>query len=134
MIDKREIEALANRLCEGFFKRQSANLLTNVEKKNVEKLDVSRDRILSSIGEELKEYEDEDGNLLSDEEQAEVLEMVRRNLWGYGNIDDLIHRKDVSDIKLYGADNVRIKSYGKRGGCDDSEQPGCGGCGCHRGA
>ena len=60
MIDKREIEALANRLCEGFFKRQSANLLTNVEKKNVEKLDVSRDRILSSIGEELKEYEDED--------------------------------------------------------------------------
>lgn len=120
MIDKREIEALANRLCEGFFKRQSANLLTNVEKKNVEKLDVTRDRILSAIGEELKEYEDEDGNSLSDEEQAEVLEMVRKNLWGYGNIDDLIHRKDVSDIKLYGADNVRIKSYGKRGGCDDS--------------
>lgn len=120
MIDKKEIEALANRLCEGFFKRQSANLLTNVEKKNVEKLDVTRDRILSAIGEELKEYEDEDGNSLSDEEQAEVLEMVRKNLWGYGNIDDLIHRKDVSDIKLYGADNVRIKSYGKRGGCDDS--------------
>ena len=45
---------------------------------------------------------------------------MRRNVWGYGNIDDLIHRKDVSDIKLYGADNVRIKSYGKRGGCDDS--------------
>ena len=53
MIDKKEIEALANRLCEGFFKRQSANLLTNVEKKNVEKLDVTRDRILSAIGEEL---------------------------------------------------------------------------------
>lgn len=120
MIDKKEIEALANRLCEGFFKRQSANLLTNVEKKNVEKLDVTRDRILSAIGEELKEYEDEDGNSLSDEEQTEVLEMVRKNLWGYGNIDDLIHRKDVSDIKLYGADNVRIKSYGKRDGCDDS--------------
>ena len=96
MIDKKEIEALANRLCEGFFKRQSANLLTNVEKKNVEKLDVTRDRILSAIGEELKEYEDEDGNSLSDEEQAEVLEMVRKNLWGYGNIDDLSHIRAIN--------------------------------------
>ncbi len=120
MNNKENIEALANHLCEGFFKRQSANLLANVEKKNVEKLDVTRDRILSAISEELEEYEDEAGNPLTKEEQAEVIEMVRKNLWGYGIIDDLVQRKDISDIKLYGAGNVRIKSYGKRGGCDNT--------------
>lgn len=114
MSKQRELEELATSLAENFFKRQSANLLNNVEKKNVDKLEVTRDRILESIKEELVDFEDEDGHLLTDDEKVMVLEMVRKNLWGYGIIDDLIHRKDISDIKLYGPDNIRIKAYGKR--------------------
>lgn len=115
---KNSYEELAIRLCEGFFKRQSASLLTNVEKKNVDQLDVTRERILDSIKEELADYVNDDGECLTDEEKEIVIELVRRNMWGYGTIDDLIHRKDISDIKLYGPDNIRIKAYGKRTGSE----------------
>ena len=115
---KNSYEELAISLCEGFFKRQSASLLTNVEKKNVDQLDVTRERILDSIKEELANYVNDDGESLTDEEKEIVIELVRRNMWGYGTIDDLIHRKDISDIKLYGPDNIRIKAYGKRTGAE----------------
>ncbi|HCQ5592652.1 TPA: CpaF family protein [Clostridioides difficile] len=115
---KNSYEELAISLCEGFFKRQSASLLTNVEKKNVDQLDVTRERILDSIKEELADYVNDDGESLTDEEKEIVIELVRRNMWGYGTIDDLIHRKDISDIKLYGPDNIRIKAYGKRTGSE----------------
>lgn len=114
MNNTNKYEELANSLCEGFFKKQSANLLTNVEKKNVDKLDVTRERILSSIKEELSDYVNDEGESLTDEEKELVVELVRRNMWGYGTIDDLIHRKDISDIKLYKPENIRIKVYGKR--------------------
>ena len=115
---KNSYEELAISLCEGFFKRQSASLLTNVEKKNVDQLDVTRERILDSIKDELADYVNDDGESLTDEEKEIVIELVRRNMWGYGTIDDLIHRKDISDIKLYGPDNIRIKAYGKRTGSE----------------
>ena len=38
---------LANRLVEEFYKKQSAGLLTNLNKRNVDELDVSRDKILN---------------------------------------------------------------------------------------
>ena len=115
---KNSYEELAISLCEGFFKRQSASLLTNVEKKYVDQLDVTRERILDSIKEELADYVNDDGESLTDEEKEIVIELVRRNMWVYGTIDDLIHRKDISDIKLYGPDNIRIKAYGKRTGSE----------------
>ncbi len=115
---KNSYEELAISLCEGFFKKQSASLLTNVEKKNVDQLDVTRERILDSIKEELADYVNDDGESLTDEEKEIVIELVRRNMWGYGAIDDLIHRKDISDIKLYNPDNIRIKAYGKRTGSE----------------
>jgi len=48
------------------------------------------------------------------EEKDLVIELIRKELWGYGIIDDLIHDKGISDIKLYGPDGVRDKRTGKR--------------------
>lgn len=37
-----------------------------------------------------------------------------RYLWGYYILDDLINDKEISDIKCYTEDNIRIKRHGKR--------------------
>jgi len=112
--EKSEYEELALLLCEEFHRKQSAALLANLTKRNTNALDVSKERILSDVRAELKDYQDENGRALSDEEKDLVIEIVKKELWGYGPIDDLIHDKGVSDIKLYGDDNIRIKRIGKR--------------------
>ena len=66
--------------------------------------------------EQLKDYQDEAGKELTSEEKDFVIELIRKELWGYGIIDDLIHDKEISDIKLYGPDRVRTKRIGKREG------------------
>ncbi|MDD3138850.1 MAG: ATPase, T2SS/T4P/T4SS family [Lachnospiraceae bacterium] len=110
-------EKLALLLCEEFQRKQSASLLANLNKRNTEALDVSKSKIVEDIREELSEYQDENKRLLTEEEKDMVLNLVRKELWGYGPIDDLIHDKGISDIKLYG-DNIRIKRIGKRGSSD----------------
>ena len=42
-------EQLANVLCEDFHKKQSAGLLANLEKRNLDALDVSKEKILREI-------------------------------------------------------------------------------------
>lgn len=116
--DKKVYVELAKLLCEEFQKKQGAALLANLTKRNMDALDVSIEKILSEIREELLSYQDEDGNSLTEEEKELVLELVRKDIWGYGIIDDLIHDKEISDIKLYNANNIQIKRLGKRGGCD----------------
>ncbi|MGN9106751.1 ATPase, T2SS/T4P/T4SS family [Oliverpabstia intestinalis] len=116
--DKKVYVELAKLLCEEFQKKQGAALLANLTKRNMDALDVSKEKILSEIREELLSYQDEDGNSLTEEEKELVLELVRKDIWGYGIIDDLIHDKEISDIKLYNANNIQIKRLGKRGGCD----------------
>ena len=111
-----DYEELASLLCEEFHKKQSASLLTNLEKRNLDALEVSRERLLLDLRGELSGYENEEGAELSEEEKSFVMDLIRKELWGYGLIDDLIHREDVSDIKLYGPDNIRIKTVGKREG------------------
>jgi len=116
--DKKVYMELAKLLCEEFQKKQGATLLANLTKRNMDALDVSKEKILSEVRAELSDYQDEDGNPLTDEEMELVLELVRNDIWGYGVIDDLIHDKEISDIKLYNAGNIQIKKLGKRGGCD----------------
>ena len=111
-------EKLATSLCEEFHKKQGAGLLANLEKRNIDALEVSREKILENMKSELGQYEDENGQGLSDEDKQIVLELIRKDLWGYGLIDDLIHDSDISDIKLYNPENVRIKRTGKRYGSD----------------
>lgn len=116
--DKKVYVELAKLLCEEFQKKQGAALLANLTKRNVDALDVSKEKILSEVREELLSYQDEDGNPLTEEEKELVLDLVKKDIWGYGIIDDLIHDKEISDIKLYNAKNIQIKRLGKRGGCD----------------
>lgn len=109
-------EQLANVLCEDFHKKQSAGLLANLEKRNLDALDVSKEKILREIRQELSSYQNECGEELSEEEKNLVMDLIRKELWGYGIIDDLIHEADISDIKLYGPTNIRVKTSGKRSG------------------
>lgn len=114
MESKKELMALAARVSESYFKRKSAGILGNVEKKNVEDLDTSREKILFEMREDLKDYTDEDGKPLSCEVKDFIIDFIRKDLWGYGAIDELVQRKDISDIKLYDPKRIRIKVYGKR--------------------
>lgn len=116
--EKAEYLGLAKKLEEEFKNKQGANLLANLNKKNVEGLDVTQDKILKDIRNQLYFYEDSEGNNLSEEEMDYVLELVKREIWGYGLIDELIRNDGISDIKLYRAGNIRIKSNGSRGGSD----------------
>ena len=115
--EDKSYEQLASLLCEEFHKKQSAGLLANLEKRNIEALDVSREKILMEIRQELSGYQNENGEELTEEEKNFVMDLIRKELWGYGIIDGLIHQPDISDIKLYGPDNIRVKISGKRSGC-----------------
>ena len=114
--EDKSYEQLASLLCEEFHKKQSAGLLANLEKRNIEALDVSREKILMEIRQELSGYQNENGEELTEEEKNFVMDLIRKELWGYGIIDGLIHQPDISDIKLYGPDNIRVKTSGKRSG------------------
>lgn len=89
---------LANLLVEEFYKKQSAGLLSNLNKRNVDELSVSREKILREIREQLSEYQSEGGATITEEEKDMVMELIDRELWGYGIIDPFIHEADISDI------------------------------------
>ena len=112
-VTKNDYAELARVLVEDFYVRQSTGLLTNLSKRNYDELSVSREKIKEELLAQMSEYVDADGNEMTDEQKAEVLELVRRELWGYGIIDELIHDMEISDIKTYSAGNIRIKRMGK---------------------
>ena len=112
--ENRAYVELANRLVEEFYKKQSAGLLTNLNKRNVDELDVSREKILKSIREELSNYESDCGASITEEQKDIIMELIDRELWGYGVIDPFIHEENVSDIKIYGCEKVMGKEIGCR--------------------
>lgn len=114
MEKENEYESLAGKLVEEYYKKQSEGLLNNLNKKNFEELSISKHKIKAVLRAELSEYVDSDGNEMSEEQKDKVLEIVRRELWGYGVIDSLIHDPDISDIKTYSAKDIRTKKKGKR--------------------
>ena len=112
--ENRAYVELANRLVEEFYKKQSAGLLTNLNKRNVDELDVSREKILKNIREELSNYESDCGAAITEEEKDIIMELIDRELWGYGVIDPFIHEENISDIKIYGCESVMGKEIGCR--------------------
>lgn len=114
MEEIKDYAALATKLVEDFYKKQNAGLLANLSKRNYEELSASKEKVKETLRKELAEYVDVDGRELTEEEKDLVLEFVRKEMWGYGIIDDLIHDPEISDIKTYSAKNVRIKRRGKR--------------------
>ena len=109
-----ELKKLAKHLLDEFYSKQSEGLLTNLSKKNLDELSISKGKIISNLYDELGSYEDSEGKEIEEEEKWYVLELIRRELWGYGIIDSLIHNPDISDIKTYSAKKIRAKKKGKR--------------------
>lgn len=114
----RDYLQLAGKLVEEFYKKQSAGLLSNLNKRNVDELTVSREKIVKDIREQLSEYQTEDGAAITEEEKDIVMELIDRELWGYGIIDTYIHMPDISDIKIYGSNRVMCKELGERKAID----------------
>lgn len=112
--NKEEYRKLARSFEAKFHSKQEARLLANLNKKNVKAFQITKETILEDIKKELSFYQNEKGDRLEKQEVEYVLELVRKELWGYGVLDDLIHEKEISDIKLYGADHVRVKQTGCR--------------------
>lgn len=114
MEQQKDYELLAKTLVDVYFEKHNAGLLANLSKKNYEELTVTRNKIIEALRTDLSEYANPDGSELSDEQKDLVMELVRRQLWGYGIIDELIHDHTISDIKTYSAQKIRIKRKGKR--------------------
>lgn len=109
-----ELRNLALSLVDEFYENQGQGILNNLNKRTYGNLSSDREAVLTSIGESLSEYQDEDGNEMTAEERAAALSFVKKEIWGYGLIDDLIHDKTISDIKIHDAGHIRIKREGRR--------------------
>lgn len=116
--DKKYYTNLAKQLEAKFRVKQEAELLANLNRKNAGAFNNSKEKILADLKVELINYQDEKSDYLGEEEVNFVIDLVRKEIWGYGIIDDLIHDKDISDIKLYNEGNIRIKVRGQRKGTD----------------
>lgn len=110
----KDIEKMAMVLEENLYKNQGGAILEGINKKNVENLSTSKEKIREIMEEELSTYCNADGSEISSEDKSEIIDMAEKNLWGYGIINDLIQNKDISDIKIYSYDHIRIKRRGKR--------------------
>jgi len=108
------IKELALRLVDELYREQNTAVFANLSKRNFEELFLSRDTLMKRVMQKLEEYENEDGTELTEKQKEAVLLQVRKEMWGYGLLDELIHDKDISDIKLHGYDRVLIKKWGKR--------------------
>lgn len=51
---------------------------------------------------------------LTDSGAERVVRSFKKFLWSYDVIDELIDDDEISDIKIYSADNIRVKRLGKR--------------------
>ena len=109
-----DIRNLALSLVDEFYENQGQGLLSSLNKRSYGELSSDKDSILKKIGDGLSDYTDEDGNPVSEDEKVEILSIVRKEIWGYGIIDDLIHDKTISDIKIFDENHIRIKREGKR--------------------
>ena len=109
-----ELRNLALSLVDEFYENQGQGILNNLNKRTYGNLSSDREAVLTSIGESLSEYQDEDGNEMTAEEKAAALCFVKKEIWGYGLIDDLINDKTISDIKIHDAGHIRIKREGRR--------------------
>ena len=72
-----ELIELSRTLVDEFYKKQNAGVLNSLSKRNYDELSVSREKILSQIRDEMSQYEDVDGNEMTEEQKDEVLELVR---------------------------------------------------------
>ena len=109
-----ELRTLALTLVEEFYENQGQGVLNNLNKRTYGNLSSDKDKVLQSIRESLSDFQDENGNEMTEEDKDLVLSFVNKEILGYGLIDELIHDKTISDIKIHDANHIRIKREGKR--------------------
>ena len=113
-----ELRSLALSLVDEFYESQGQGVLNNLNKRTYGNLSSDKDKVLESIRESLSDFQDEEGNEMTEEEKTEVISFVNTEIWGYGLIDELIHDKTISDIKIHDENHIRIKREGKRESTD----------------
>lgn len=64
------------------------------------------------VYEEIKRFLEPRG--LNEDEISKMIDRFRSEIWGYGKLDELIHDKQISDIKILGPYVTRIKRLGQR--------------------
>lgn len=99
---------------DSLYKNQGSAILEDINNKNIENLSTSKEKIRDILHTELSTYCNPDGSEISKQDKEDIIEIVEKKLWGYDIIDDLISDKDISDIKIYGYNHIRIKKKGKR--------------------
>ena len=108
------VKELALRLVDELYTEQNASVFSNLSKRNFEDLFISRETLMKRVVDKLSNYANADGSELTNAQKEEVLLQVKKELWGYGLIDELIHDKFISDIKLHNAKRILVKRRGKR--------------------
>lgn len=75
---------------------------------NIQRGTMSKEKLFT----EMRAYFEDIG--LENETIEDELEKLEKYIWGYYVIEDLINDDNISDIKIYDENNVRIKMFGKR--------------------
>lgn len=75
---------------------------------NIQRGTMSKEKLFT----EMRAYFEDIG--LENETIEDELEKLEKYIWGYYVIEDLINDDNISDIKIYSEDNIRIKMFGKR--------------------
>lgn len=114
MSKEMELRSLALTLVDEFYENQGQGVLNNLNKRTYGNLSSDKEAVLSGIRDSLLDYQDENGNEMTMEDKEAVISIVKKEIWGYGLIDELIHDKTISDIKIHDAGHIRIKREGKR--------------------
>lgn len=84
-----ELRTLALTLVEEFYENQGQGVLNNLNKRTYGNLSSDKDKVLQSIRESLSDFQDENGNEMTEEDKDMVLSFVNKEIWGYGLIDEL---------------------------------------------
>ena len=109
-----ELRVLAMSMVDKFYENQGQGILNNLNKRTYGNLLSDRESILEGIKNSLKDYVDEYGNPLEEYDITSILSIVRKEIWGYGILDELIHDKSISDIKILDFEHIRVKREGVR--------------------
>ena len=81
-----ELRNLALTLVEEFYENQGQGILNSLNKRTYGNLSSDKDKVLESIRESLSEFQDENGNEMTEEDKDTVLSFVNKEIWGYGLI------------------------------------------------
>ncbi len=114
MEQESKLRDLALSLVEEYYELQGQGILYSLNKRSYGNLSSEKEKVLEDIRDSLSGYQDETEKDISEEEKDIVISIVKKEIWGYGLVDELIHDKSISDIKIHDENHIIIKREGKR--------------------